>query len=220
MKLFASWSGGKDCILALYRVLEERKHHVAYLVNMCDKETDLSRSHGIDIGLIREQAQSIGIQIIQERTDFKGYESKFKQVIEQLKKQGVEGGIFGDIYLQEHRDWIERVCGEMEITPFFPLWHEDTQSLLAEFVKAGFEANIVSVRHDKMGKEWLGRRLDQDFIDEITQTTMDPCAENGEYHTFVHHGPIFAHALNIQTEGIRSDDRHWYLTVHSKQTAK
>jgi len=220
MKLFASWSGGKDCMLALNRILEEQKHQVAYLVNMCDMDTDQSRSHGIDIGLIREQVKSIGIELIQERANFKGYESKFKSVIAKLKTRGVDGGVFGDIYLQAHRDWIERVCNEMEIKPFFPLWHEDTQSLLTEFVKSGFEANIVSVRHDKMGKEWLGRKLDKDFIADISKTTMDPCAENGEYHTFVHDGPIFAHAVNLHTDGIRSDDRHWYLNVHSKQPAE
>ncbi|MGM0408761.1 MAG: diphthine--ammonia ligase [Bacteroidota bacterium] len=214
MKLFASWSGGKDCMLAFYRMLKQNHHEITHLVNMCDVDTQQSRSHGLSSNLIKQQAQSIGIELIQEGTDFKGYETNFKRVINNLKTMGVEGGIFGDIYLQAHRDWIERVCGELEITPFFPLWQEDTQKLLNEFVESGFQANIVSVRKDKMSKEWLGRKLGQAFLNEISQTDIDPCAENGEYHTFVHDGPVFNHAVNIQTDGIRDDDKHWFLNIN------
>jgi len=213
MKLFASWSGGKDCMLALYRTLNQNQHYITHLVNMCDIDTQQSRSHGLTSNLIKLQAQSIGIEIIQEGTDFKGYERNLKRVINNLKSKGVEGGVFGDIYLKAHRDWIERVCGELEITPFFPLWQEDTQKLLNEFIETGFQANIVSVQKDKMDKEWLGRKLDQTFLNEIKKTDIDPCAENGEYHTFVHDGPLFNHAVNIQTDGIRDDDKYWFLNI-------
>mgnify|MGYP002338700480 FL=1 len=214
MKLFASWSGGKDCMLAMFRILKQKHHDITHLVNMCDLDTQQSRSHGLKSNLIKQQAQSIGIEIIQEDTDFKGYETNLKRVINNLKSKGIEGGIFGDIYLQAHRDWIERVCGELDIIPFFPLWKEDTQDLLNEFIETGFQANIVSVRKDKMNKEWLGKKLDQAFLNEISKTDIDPCAENGEYHTFVHDGPIFDHAINIQTDGIRDDDKHWFLNIN------
>ena len=214
MKLFASWSGGKDCMLALYRILKQNHHDVTHLVNMCDIDTYQSRSHGLNSNLIKQQAESIKIELVQKGTDFKDYETNFKRVIHNLKSKGVEGGIFGDIQLQAHRDWIERVCGELEITPFFPLWKEDTQKLLNEFIETGFQANIVSVRKDKMGKEWLGRKLEQAFLNEISKMNIDPCAENGEYHTFVHDGPIFNHAVNIQTDGTRDDDKHWFLNIN------
>lgn len=220
MKLFASWSGGKDCMLALFRMLQQKKYKVSYLINMCEAGTYNSRSHGLPRELIVEQALNIGISLIQKETDFGNYEMNFKRVIHQLKNEGVEGGIFGDIYLQAHRDWIERVCGELGIIPYFPLWEEDTGKLLKEFIDAGFQATIVSVRKDNLGQEWLGQNLDNGFLKEILKTDIDPCAENGEFHTFVYDGPIFENAVNIKTDGIRSDDRHWYLTIHSKQPRK
>ncbi|MFO8233934.1 MAG: diphthine--ammonia ligase [Bacteroidales bacterium] len=214
MKLFSSWSGGKDCMLALYRMLNNNRHEVLYLVNMCDQETHQSRSHGLISELIKKQAESIGVSILQKGTDFKDYENNLKQVISRLKIQGVEGGIFGDIYLQEHRDWIERVCSEMQVKSFFPLWKENTGELLEEFIDLGFRATIVSVRKDKMSKDWLGRKLDKDFMRDIIGTNIDPCAENGEYHTFVHDGPIFGQSVDIQPDGSRSDESHWFLKIN------
>jgi uncharacterized protein (TIGR00290 family) len=214
MKVFASWSGGKDCMLAVYRQLQKEGIEVAYLVNMCDTDGEHSRSHGIKKSFIKKQATAMNIPILQEATDQRGYEICFKSVINELKKEGVTAGIFGDIYLMEHRTWIERVCRELQIKPIFPLWENDTKTLLREFIDAGFKALTVAVNTDKLDKNWIGRELDLSFYNDITSMeNIDPCAENGEYHSFVFNGPIFSEPVNFSMGKIHQNNNHLFLQL-------
>lgn len=215
MKVFASWSGGKDCMLAVYRYLQAKGNEVAYLVNMCDIDGEHSRSHGIKKSLIRSQAEAMNIPIIQEVTDFRGYEKCFKSVITEIKKDGVTAGIFGDIYLMEHRTWIERVCKELDIEPIFPLWENDTKELLKEFVEVGFKALTVAVNTDMLNENWIGRDLDLSFYNEITEMeNIDPCAENGEYHSFVYAGPVLSNPVQFTKGNIYKEDNHIFLPLN------
>ena len=214
MAAFASWSGGKDCMLALYRYLQQESQDVEFLVNMCDLDGERSRSHGLKKGLIKSQSDCIGIPVIQQKTSSEAYEVNFKKVISGLRNQGVHVGIFGDIYLNEHRVWVERVCHEMDIIPVFPLWKNDTRQLLQEFIDTGFKALTVSVRSDKLPQEWLGRSLDNSFLTDITSLEdVDPCAENGEYHTFVYGGPVFREPVEFIKGGISFRDKHFFLEL-------
>jgi len=215
MQLFVSWSGGKDCMLALYRVLHEKQHAVSHLVNMCDIDGLHSRSHGLKKHLIARQASAIGIEIVQQETDIKNYEANFKFVIDRLKRLGVTGGIFGDIYLQPHRDWIERVCAEMEIQPIFPLWNHLTIELVNEFIGLGFKTLTVSVNHQFLFQSWLGREIDNGFVNDILKLEgIDPCAENGEYHSFVYDGPLFKSAVPFVKVNEYYRDNHWFLELN------
>jgi uncharacterized protein (TIGR00290 family) len=215
MKAFASWSGGKDCMLALHRYLNKSSNEMSFLVNMCDADGEHSRSHGLKKTLIKAQSESMGVPLIQRDTDFIGYEARLKSVISELKDKGVSAGVFGDIYLKEHRIWIERVCSEMEIVPVFPLWENDTSLLLKEFIEEGFKAVTVSVRSDKLSKEWLGRDLDKQFFNDIVKLeNIDPCAENGEYHTFVYDGPIFKSQVIFSKGGSALRDDHYFLELN------
>ncbi|GAO30720.1 hypothetical protein JCM15548_13026 [Geofilum rubicundum JCM 15548] len=110
----------------------------------------------------------MNIPIVQQATDFTGYESCFKAVIADLKKEGVTAGVFGDIYLVEHRKWIERVCKELDMDPIFPLWENDTKALLKEFIEEGFKAFTVAINTHKLDKNWIGRELDRSFFNDIT----------------------------------------------------
>lgn len=214
MKAFVSWSGGKDCMLALNRVITDNKIEVKALVNMCSPDGKHSGSHGIKSELIKQQASCLGLAIIQQAVDKKGYEHNFKQVISNLKNEGITAGIFGDIYLQAHRDWIDRVCAEMDITPVFPLWHNNTNLLLEEFIDVGFKTLVVSVNANSLSKEWLNRELNHDFLNEIKQLPgIDACAENGEYHSFVFDGPIFKKPLKLTTGDVRFENNHWLLEL-------
>jgi uncharacterized protein (TIGR00290 family) len=191
MKAFVSWSGGKDCMLALHRFLKNNSNAVSHLVNMCENNSEYSRSHGIKKSLIMDQADSIGVPIVQE-TIGNSYEANFKKVISELKLEGVKAGIFGDIYLQEHRTWIDRVCSEMNIEAIFPLWGEDTKGLLNEFISEGFKTIVVVIDNTKLSTQWLGRKIDNEFLNDIVkQENIDACAEKGEYHSFVYDGPLF-----------------------------
>ena len=214
MKVFASWSGGKDCMLAVYRLLQKEGMEIACLVNMCDIDGEYSRSHGIRKSFIQNQAAAMNIPILQEPTDIRGYETCFKSVINELKKEGITAGIFGDIYLLEHRVWIERVCNEMQIEPIFPLWENDTKTLLKEFIDTGFKALTVAVNTDKLDENWIGRELDLSFYNEITaMENIDPCAENGEYHSFVYSGPIFSHPVKFEKGKIHQKNNHVFLQL-------
>ena len=214
MQLFVSWSGGKDCMLALYRVLQEKEHKVLHLINMCEADGEHSRSHGMSKHLIANQALSIGIDIMQPASDFKSYEIQFKEAIGQLKKKGISGGVFGDIYLKPHRDWIERVCSEMDVQPFFPLWGNSTVELVYEFIHAGFKTIVVSVNSEYLPQSWLGRDIDKKFVNDITiLKDIDPCAENGEYHSFVYDGPIFKTPVVFSSGKEYFKDNHWYLAL-------
>ncbi len=214
MKVFASWSGGKDCMLAVHRQLKVKDIEVVCLVNMCDSDGEHSRSHGIKKELIAKQAQEMSIPIVQKAIDNRGYEECFKSVIADQKRQGIEGGIFGDIYLMEHRTWIERVCAEMDIVPIFPLWENNTRLLLKEFIDAGFKTLTVAVNTNMLDRSWLGKVLDTSFYDEITgMNDIDPCAENGEYHSFVFDGPLFKKPVAYVNEGIIHKENHTFLKL-------
>lgn len=214
MKVFVSWSGGKDCMLALHRIKKGPLHDIHCLVNMCDMDTPRSRSHGISNRLIRQQAFAMAIPVIQPVSGFDDYEKVFKSAIIQLKAQGVKGGVFGDIYLQEHRDWIERVCAETEIEPMFPLWKNNTSDLLNEFVNEGFKAKLVAVNQQHLTQNWLGRNIDREFVNDILKLPhLDPCAENGEYHSFVFDGPVFAMPVVTQEKTSYEAHNHWFLEL-------
>ena len=201
-------------MLAVYRQLQSKSNEVACLVNMCDTDGEHSRSHGIKISFIRTQAEAMNIPIVQEATDARGYETCFKSVIADLKKEGVTAGIFGDIYLMEHRTWIERVCKEMDIEPIFPLWENDTKLLLKEFIDAGFKSLTVAVNTDKLNKGWIGRDMDISFYKEITaMENVDPCAEEGEYHSFVYDGPIFSNPVTFSKGETYRRHNHVFLPL-------
>jgi uncharacterized protein (TIGR00290 family) len=198
MQAVVSWSGGKDSCLAYYKAaLSGIK--VSYLLNLITVEGEsYRRAHGLDPQLIVAQAQAIEVPITQKETRWETYEQGFKEVVQELKQQGIEAGVFGDISLQLHRNWIERVCADLEIKPLFPLWEEEPEQILKEFLDAGFEAIIVGVKRYLLSKKWLGHKLDREFIDRLCQLqNVHLCGENGEYHTFVINGPIFKRRMRI-----------------------
>lgn len=214
MKAFISWSSGKDCMYALYRFLKNTDNKVVCLLNMSDIRSDKSRSHGISNGMIRKQAAHLNIPLLQKPTSRNDYEKNLKEVISQLKSEGIDSGVFGDICLQEHRVWIERVCGDMGVSAVFPLWGEDTNKLVEEFIDDGFKTIVVSVRKEKLSQSFLGRLIDNDFLAEIRSIpSVDPCGENGEYHTFVYDGPLFTHPISFKKGNVIEDDKHWFLEI-------
>lgn len=218
MKIIASWSGGKDGCFACYKALAER-HEVSYLVNFISREFRRVSFHGTRAHLISRQAQAIGIPLVQYTVppDMSLYEQTFKKAVSSLKRNGIEGMVFGDIYLQEHKDWIERVCGELGITPLLPLWGMAPERILSDFIEAGFEAVIVSARSDIFDKKWLGQRIDHTSLLGLKKLAeekgLDVCGEQGEYHTLVVAGPLFRKRLQV-THGDRVQrNGYWFLDI-------
>ncbi|WP_456330118.1 Dph6-related ATP pyrophosphatase [Archaeoglobus sp.] len=204
MATIAMWSGGKDSSLALWRALKEM--NVDRL--LCMVQEGKARAHGIDVEIIKAQEKAMGREILTEETTWETYEERLKSA---FRKFGVKKAIFGDIYLQEHRDWIERVCGEVGVEPIFPLWGENTEKLAREFVDAGFEAYVIAVRKDL--KDILGKKFDEQLIDFALENGIDPCGENGEFHTIVVEGPIFKEGVVVEFGGVYEGERYYHLRV-------
>ena len=209
MKVFSSWSGGKESALATYRAISQG-YRVSHLVNFISEDGRRSRSHGISAQMLSLQARAVGIPLIQVRTSWDDYERSFGEVVMKLKEEGVNGGVFGDIDLEEHREWIERTCGKLELKAVVPLWGLAPQSLLEEFLAVGFKAKVVATRLDKA---LLGRELDDGLIKEIQRLGCHLCGESGEYHTFVTGGPIFRWSLDVVPGKKEERDGVWFLDI-------
>lgn len=207
-----SWSGGKDGCMACYRALESGCN-ITRLVNFISDKPHKVRFHGMDAGLVRTQAQAMGIELLQKVASWEAYEKDFKETISGLKPQGVNGMVFGDIYLQEHLDWVQRVCDEIGVEALEPLWGHDTKDLLNEFMDAGFEAVIVCVNSTMMDKEWVGRSVDRSFADYLGANGIDHCGEKGEYHTLVTGGPLFKKKIKLLHNGIVDHDGYYLLDI-------
>jgi diphthine-ammonia ligase len=213
-KAFGSWSGGKDCCMACFRAITSGLK-VSFLVNMVNEDGERSRSHGLAAKWLQMQSQAMNIPLIQHGATRANYEAEFKDVLLNLKQKGIAEGVFGDIDVEEHRQWIERVCSEVGIIPRLPLWREDQNKILTDFVNLGFKAVIVATKAELMGEEWLGRKLDKDFITDLTDSNnITPCGENGEFHTLVIDGPLFEKRMEIieATNILREDHWFWEIT--------
>ena len=163
MNVFVSWSGGKDSCLALYKALKTG-FKVKYLFTMLNEDGLRSRGHGLRKEGIEAQAMAIQIPIIFGKATWDSYEDEFKRGIEDLKNRGIEGGVFGDLDFQENRDWVDRVCSEVGLQVYEPLWKQKYEIVLTEFIDRGFEATIVSAKSDLIDSNWIGHPLNWDFI--------------------------------------------------------
>lgn len=210
---FVSWSGGKDALFALYTAQQENPQITPTLLNMCDADQQKSRSHGISAELLRRQAEALNLPLHQASIDERGYEVVFKEAINHLKTtKEVTHGIFGDLYLWAHRDWVERVCAECDIIPLFPLWEVDTTQIVTDFVAAGFKTLLVAVHDEKLDKKFLGTTIDKQFCASLP-TEVDPCGELGEFHTFVYDGPLFNQPVSFTRGAVTFADKHHLLEL-------
>lgn len=213
-KAFVSWSGGKDSVLACYNAIKNDGIEIAYLLNMLSENGTHSRSHHLSVAALRSQAEAMGIPIVQRQARWQGYEEEFKKALAVFKEEGVHIGVFGDIDVQEHRDWVERVCSESGLNAMLPLWQRSRESLMGEFITAGFKAVIVAVKLECMDSEWLGRQLDRQFVEDMKcLPQVDLCGENGEYHTFVYDGPIFKVPVEFSVGEKIETQTHCFLDI-------
>ena len=215
-QVFTSWSGGKDGCLAGYRATA-RGMEIRYLANMVTRNGRRSWSHGLSAELLQIQAQAMGIPLVQKRTTSDNYEAEFINMLRAFKQEGIEGGIFGDIDFNEHRQWIEKVCQEADINPHLPLWGESQDRIMREFIGLGFEAIVIATRADLLGEEWVGRRIDLDFLEQLDKLRetkeITLCGEAGEYHTLVIDGPLFKKRIEVLETRKVLRDEHWFLEI-------
>ncbi len=215
-QVFVSWSGGKDSCFACYQAAVSSLK-VRYLLNMITEDGKRSWTHGLSTELLQMQSQAIGIPLVQRQTSMANYETEFKDTLLILKQTGISGGVFGDIDLEEHREWVDRICRQTGITPYLPLWGQSQEKILRNLIASGFEAIIVAARADLFGEEWLGRKIDWEFLSHLAKlkqtSDIQPCGEAGEYHTFVIDGPLFNQRIEIlETNKVLREGR-WFLEI-------
>jgi uncharacterized protein (TIGR00290 family) len=182
--------------MALYHAIQNGGIPKA-LFTMMTEQGDRSRSHGLPADLVKYQAASLNIPQIMRGATWETYESVFLSAMREFKADGIECGVFGDIDLAGHLEWVERVCQNAGIKPYEPLWQRERKGLLQEFLDLGFRAMIVSVKEGVLSRDFLGRILEQQVIAEMENSGIDASGEGGEYHTVVIDGPIFMFPLHL-----------------------
>lgn len=218
-KVIASWSGGKDSCLACYKAVN-LGYTVSYLLNTVSQEYKRVRFHGIKDILIQAQSQALGISLLQKETTPDGYEQEFKDAVKSVIPEGIEGVVFGDIYVHM-REWADKVCGDLGVRAIEPLCGRNSDDILLDFIKSGFEAVVVATQADLLGEQWLGRKLDREFLKDIRRYKhIDVCGENGEYHTLVTDGPIFKQRINIKKSRKVLRQNYWFLDIRDYQLVR
>ena len=192
-----SWSSGKDSCLALYRAIQSGIN-VKYLMNFISREYQRVSFHGAPAELVHFQSRALGIPLLQRETNKDNYESVFRATLRELRELGIQRLVRGDIFLIDLRDWVENICSSEGIEVISPVWGYPGEELLKEFVSAGFKSVVTSVQADKLDSEWVGRNIDNSFIEDLKKVPdVDLCGENGEFHSFVYDGPIFSKRIDI-----------------------
>jgi uncharacterized protein (TIGR00290 family) len=216
MRVFVSWSGGKDCSFARY-LAEQNGLDVRYLLNMVTEDGKRSWSHGMSPDILNTQARAMGIPLIQHRSTQAEYEVEFQKALRLFKEEGITGGVFGDIDFEPHREWVTRVCNGTGIEPILPLWGLSQDKIMQDFVATGLEAVVIVTKADLMGKEWLGRTVNNDFIRDLYELSKtEPitlCGEAGEYHTLVIDGPILKKRMELRETSKNLREGYWFLDI-------
>ena len=211
--LFCSWSGGKDSSLSLYHAL--KTSNVVCLVTAMMESGEVSRSHGLSHSVLRAQADALNIPLLIFNTSWEEYEKNYLKILDHLKnKHLLDGGIFGDIDIEDHKKWCVNLCESNNMKAYRPLWQQERESILSEFLELGFKAKIIAVNEKKLHRDFLGRDLNKELIEEFREKNIDICGENGEYHTIVYDGPIFETQLSLRQGDITLKSGYWLLEVH------
>jgi uncharacterized protein (TIGR00290 family) len=199
-RALVSWSGGKDSALALHRVLADDAVRVDGLLTTITDEYDRISMHGVRRALLQAQAAAIGLPLelvrIPPACSNADYEAATTAALAGYVARGGEAIVFGDLFLADIRAYRERLLASLPLAPRFPLWLEDTAELARRFVAQGFRAVLVCVDPQQLDPRFAGRAFDDALLDELPPA-VDPCGENGEFHTFVHDGPIFRHPVAV-----------------------
>ena len=207
MSFLCSWSGGKDSCYAMH-LAKEKGYTPSVLLNVLNEHGDRSRSHGISKAILQAQAEALQLPIHFFESTWNDYE---KLYIENLKLQtdtyALKYAVFGDIDIQSHRDWEEKVSKAAGIDAILPIWRQSRRQLVVDMIEYGIEAIIVSC-NTALGPSFLGRKIYYDLIEELESLNIDACGENGEYHTLVTNAPLFTKRLDVSVIGNESSSNY------------
>jgi len=230
IKAFFNWSGGKDSALCLHSVLHHPKWDIRFLFTTLNGQNKRISMHGVSETLLNKQVESIKIPLKQlylpEQISMEEYNLKMTKILAEAKVDGINHSIFGDIFLEDIRKYREQLHAKAGLKAIFPLWGKETSSVALDFIHKGFKAIIVSVDSRWLNKSYVGRIFDEQFLKDLP-AHVDPCGENGEFHTFVYDGPVFTKPVIFEKGKIiykeypSPDKRHseqtigfWFCDLH------
>jgi len=195
---YMNWSGGKDSALCLYKVLQGGAYNVSHLLTSVNAAHNRISMHGVRRHLLQMQAAAIGLPLVTielpEQPGMQEYEQQMADKVLQLKQAGCTHAIFGDIFLEDLRQYREHKLQQLGIDCTFPLWKIDTTDLVKQFIQLGFKSIVVCVNEAYLDKSFCGRIIDESFLNDLP-ANVDPCGENGEFHSFVFEAPLFKHSI-------------------------
>ena len=207
-----SWSGGKDSCFALMQAID-LDYNPKVLLNVLNEEGKISRSHGIPYSILQEQANVAGFHLHCISSSWEEYEKHFTIALQELKDGfKITDAVFGDIDLQAHGDWEEKVCAAAGLNAVLPLWKQDRRTLVMQMLEAGIEPMIVSC-NETMGERFIGQLITPALVDELEAMGIDACGENGEYHTLVLDCPLFSSAINVTVAEKVKHENYWFAML-------
>lgn len=221
-RIIVAWSGGKDAALALHELKKQAHCEIVSLLTTVTEGHDRISMHGVRRTLLSEQAKALGYPLeeiaIPKDCPNEIYERRMRQSLEKFQAQGVSAAAFGDLFLTDIRAYREERMGRIGMRCVFPLWEKPTIELARHCIGLGFRAMVVCVDTRALGREFAGREYDESFLKDLP-AGVDPCGENGEFHTFVYDGPIFNRPVFVERgETVLRDNRFCFCDLFAEST--
>jgi len=216
-KVIVGWSGGKDSAFALYEIQKTEKYEVKALLTTLTQDYDRISIHGVRRELLEQQADAVEVPLekmfINKGASNTEYEDELLKILKQQANQGVTAAVFGDIFLEDVRHYREELLSRVDLQAIFPLWKRNTRELAEVFINSGFKTFITVVDSNVLGKEFVGREYNKQFLGDLPKG-VDPCGENGEFHSFVYDGPNFKKPVSFtKGEVLLRENRFWYCDL-------
>jgi uncharacterized protein (TIGR00290 family) len=211
-----SWSGGKDSCLALRELQRTPDIRVEALLTTVTRDFDRISMHGVRRVLLERQAASLGLPLhqvlISKGATNQEYETEMGKAFSLWHDRGIDLVGFGDLFLEEIRAYRQRLLARHEMVGLYPIWGRDTAELIREFIGLGFKTAVVCVDPAQLDPSFVGRVIDDEFLEELPPH-VDPCGENGEFHTFVFDGPMFKNAVKVSFGEVVCRDSFWFCDL-------
>jgi len=219
-QIYLSWSGGKDSALALFELSQSERYEVVGLLTTITKDYDRISMHGVRVSLLEQQAAALNLPLkkvfITKNANNTEYESAMKNVCEEIKKEGVTTIAFGDIFLEDLKQYREKNLALVGMKAVFPLWKIPSEDLVTEFLLHNFQSVTVTCDPRKLSEHYVGRLMNREFFDSLPKD-VDPCGENGEYHSFVFNSPSFHSSIPIAIGEKVFRDGFWFCDILAAQ---
>ncbi|MDF1589883.1 MAG: diphthine--ammonia ligase [Desulfobacterales bacterium] len=213
-KIIVSWSAGKDSALALHELMRIGIYEIVSLITTVTEEYERISMHGVRRILLERQADSLGLPLeqvyIAKNCSNDEYESKMRTVLLKYRDKGVSAIAFGDIFLEDLRRYREKNLALIGMKGIFPLWGKNARKLVGKILSLAFDAVVTCVDSQFLDKTFVGRKFDKQFLSALP-ATVDPCGENGEFHSFAYNGPIFRYCIEHRTGEIVLRDNRFYF---------